>query len=107
LKSGRNTQMYKKIIWSPLSKKDFISILDYLQINWNDKVVQSFIETTDRSIELILRNPKQFPLAKKNKKVRRCLLTKHNSLYFLENLESIDVLRLFDNRQDPRKLKFK
>jgi plasmid stabilization system protein ParE len=98
--------MFKKIIWSPLSKKDFISILDYLRINWNDKVVQSFIDTTDRSIELILTNPKQFPLAKKNKKVRRCILTKHNSLYFNENMESINILRIFDNRQDPRKLKF-
>jgi len=96
--------MPKHINWSPLSKKDFVTILDYLQNNWDNKVVQGFIEITDRSIEQISNNPKQFPLITKN--VRKCVLTKHNTLYYRDGKESIDILRIFDNRQDPQKMEF-
>ena len=98
--------MHKQIIWSALSEKDFVSILDYLQKNWNDKVVQGFIKITNKSIELISNNPKQFPMIDKIKKVRKCVLTKHNTIYYRDRNANIDILRIFDNRQDPRKLRF-
>lgn len=98
--------MPKPIIWSPLSESDFISILNYLQNNWDDNVVQRFIEITDGILVWISNHPKQFPLIHKKKKVRKCVLTKHNTLYFRERKDCIDILRIFDNRQDPVKLKF-
>jgi hypothetical protein len=45
--SVKNIQMPKQIIWSTLSEKDFVSILDYLQKNWDVKVVQEFIEIVE------------------------------------------------------------
>ena len=51
-------------------------------------------------------NPKQFPLIFKKKKIRKCVMTKHNTLFYRENKDNIDILRIFDNRQDPKKLKF-
>ena len=98
--------MPKQIIWSPLSETDFTFILTYLQINWNYKVVQRFIEINDEILEQISINPKQFPLIHKKKKVRKCVLTKHNTIYYRERKEFIDVLRIFDSRQDPKKLRF-
>jgi plasmid stabilization system protein ParE len=98
--------MPKQIIWSTLSEKDFVSILDYLQTNWDFKVVQKFIEVVEGIIGQISNNPKQFPIINKNKKVRKCVLTKHNTLYYRDRYEYIDLLRIFDNRQDPKKLKF-
>ncbi|MBN1340246.1 MAG: hypothetical protein JXA03_13030 [Bacteroidales bacterium] len=59
--------MPKPIIWSPLSEKDVDSILDYLQKNWDIKVVQ-----------------KQFPIVHKRLKVRKCVITKHNALFYRE-----------------------
>jgi plasmid stabilization system protein ParE len=96
--------MPKQIIWSPSSKKDFISILDYLQKNWDHKVVLGFIEITHGSIVQIANNPKLFPLINKN--IRKCVLTKHNALYYRDGEEYIDILRIYDNRQDPKKLEF-
>jgi len=96
--------MPKQIIWSPLSKKDFVSILDYLQRNWDNNVALGFIEIIHGSIIQISNNPKQFPLINKN--VRKCVLTKHNTLYYRDGKEFIDILRIFDNRQDPKKLEF-
>ena len=98
--------MPKLIIWSPLSEKDFTSILDYLQINWNDKVVSDFIEIAESTIGQIAANPTQFPVINKKKQIRKCVITKHNTLFYRDRKENIDILRIFDTRQDPHKLKF-
>jgi len=99
--------MPKQIIWSPLSEKDFSDILDYLLQNWDRKVVVKFIDIIDELINQISLNPKQFPVIQKRKKIRKCVITKHNTLYYSERRGYIDILRIFDNRQDPRKLRFK
>ncbi len=98
--------MPKPVNWSPLSENDFSTILEYLKENWGDKIVQGFIEITSSSISQISTNPKQYPLINKNKKIRKCVLTKHNTLYYRDSKESIDILRIYDNRQDPQKLTF-
>lgn len=98
--------MPRKIIWAPLAEKDFITILDYLHENWDDSVVQNFIGIVDNLISQIILNPKQFPLIKKKSNVRRCVLTKHNTLFYLFGKDTIAILRIFDNRQDPNKLIF-
>ena len=98
--------MPKHIIWSPLSENDYLSILNYLQKNWDDKVVQGFIEITTALLTQISNNPKQFPVVYKKRKIRKCVLTKHNTLFYSEGKESIDILRIFDNRQDPKKLTY-
>jgi plasmid stabilization system protein ParE len=95
--------MPKQIIWSPLSENDFVSILDYLKANWDDRVVQGFIDITTSTLLQISTNPKQFPLIYKNRKIRKCVLTKHNTLFYRDTKDSIDILRIFDNRQDPEK----
>ena len=49
--------MPKQIIWSPLSQNDFLAILDYLKENWDNKVVQGFIEITASSLSQNKRAP--------------------------------------------------
>jgi len=99
--------MPKQVIWSPLSEKDFEKIIDYLKRDWNNKVVEKFIEITDQLIYQISINPKQYPIINKSKRIRKCVITKHNTLFYRDRKDFIDVLRLFDTRQDPKKLIFK
>jgi plasmid stabilization system protein ParE len=54
--------MPKLVIWSPLSERNLESILCYLQSNWDDRVVHSFIEITDKLVNQISTNPKLFPV---------------------------------------------
>ena len=97
--------MAKPVIWSPLSEKDFTSILDYLQTNWSRKTVLQFIDITNDLVYQISVNPQQFPLIQKRDKIRKCVITKHNSLFYRERKGLIDILRIYDSRQDPQKLK--
>ena len=99
--------MAKQVVWSPLAQKDFEFLLDYLQENWDSKVVLGFIEVTYRLITQISRNPKQFPLIHTDRKIRKCVLTKHNALFYREGKDKIDLLRLYNTRQDPKRLDFK
>ncbi len=98
--------MPRQVIWSPLAENDFASILQYLQENWDSVVVSKFIELTDEIIKQVTINPKQFPVIQKSKRIRKCVITKHNTLFYRERKYYIDVLRIYDTRQDPKKLKF-
>jgi plasmid stabilization system protein ParE len=98
--------MIKQVIWSPLSENDLETILDYLHKNWNRQVVNRFIDKIENLIEQIANNPKQFPLINKKRKVRKCVITKHNTIFYREHKGTVELLRIFDNRQNPRKRKY-
>lgn len=70
-------------------------------------VDNQFINITEQSINQIAKNPKQYPLINRKLRIRKVVLTKHNSLFYRESKNHIDILRNYDTRQDPYKLKFK
>ena len=98
--------MPKLVLWSPLALNDISSILQYLQDNWDSPVVVKFIDITNDLIEQIAINPRQFPVIHKSKRIRKCVITKHNTIFYRERKDQIDILRIYDTRQDPKKLKF-
>jgi plasmid stabilization system protein ParE len=98
--------MLKRIKWSPLAESDFSNILSYLNQNWEKKVAANFIDLTDSIIFQISKNPKQFPFINKRKGIRKCVLTKHNSLFYRDKRSAIEILRIYDTRQDPDTLTF-
>ena len=98
--------MLKKVIWSPSAEKDFELILDYLQLKWNQKIINSFINKIDDNINLILEDYKIFPVINEELQIRKSVISKQNTLYYREKSGTLEIVRLFDSRQDPNKLKF-
>jgi len=98
--------MPKRIIWSPLAERDLSNILIYLDHNWEKKVAANFINLTESFIHQISLNPKQFPFTHKRKGIRKCVLTKHNTLFFRDKRTAVEILRIYDTRQDPNTLIF-
>ncbi len=96
--------MNKQIIWSPSSEKDFEDILDYLSRKWSKNVAYQFIIKTEILLNQIANNPKQFPIINKQLNVRKCVLTKHNSLYYKITTNHIEIIRIYDTRQNPNDL---
>jgi plasmid stabilization system protein ParE len=72
--------MAKKILWSPQSEKDFENILIYLSSEWDANVAVKFIDLLDALLMQIASNPRQFPLIHKKHNIRKCVITKHNTL---------------------------
>lgn len=99
--------MPKAVVWSLLADQDFNDILNYLASKWEPAVAEHFMELTFKLIQQISDRPKQFPLIYKRGKVRKCVISKHNSIIYREQNEEIEILRVFDTRQHPKKLRFK
>ncbi len=98
--------MGKKVIWSLAAEGDLEDVLDFLNKKWSSRIALQFLKKVENVIDLISEDPKLFPLIHKKLGVRKCVLTKQNSLFYRENKRNIEIVRLFDTRQDPSKLKY-
>lgn len=99
--------MHRQIVWSPLAENDFANILAYINENWDEKVTNQFIDLTEEIIEQISINPRQFPVVYKKVKIRKCVLTRHNTMFYRASKSQVEILRIYDTRQDPDNLIFK
>lgn len=98
--------MRYKVKWTLSAENDFDLIIDFLLENWNVSVLETFIQITETSIQQISQYPTLFPIIYKKKMIRKCVLTKQNTLYYRVEGKQVQILRIFDTRQDPSKLQF-
>ena len=94
-----------KISWTNEAKRDLSLIINYLETNWSEREIRRFFQRLEQTLETILQSPQLYKLVDKRKNVRKCLLSKQTSIYFKVEDDKIFLITLFDNRQDPKKLK--
>ena len=96
--------MSYEVKWSDDALLDFQEILRYLHDNWGTNSVIKFQTKVEKEIDTISEMPGIFPFINKLKRIRRCVLVKQVSLYYLElEIErEIYIIRFLDNRQDPK-----
>lgn len=92
--------------WTLSAENDFDKITDYIVENWGESVLRKFLDITNNNIRIIVSFPTLFPIIHKKKKVRKCVLTKQNTLYYRLVKNEIQILRIFDTRQNRKKLQF-
>ncbi len=98
--------MAKDIVWSPSDRKDFSNILYYIDEIWDRKIAHQFSQSTFATTLKISNQPKLFRTISIANNIRKCVLTKHNTLFYREKNSTTTILRIFDTRKDPKKLKF-
>ncbi len=96
--------MSRKVIISKTAEKKLDKLFEYLIEKWSVKVKRDFVEKLDSSIEIIKNQPEIFPESKKGKGLKKCVITKQTTLYYRYNSERINVVTIFDTRQNPKKL---
>lgn len=94
-----------EIKWTEEAEETFDHIITYLQKKWSAKEVQVFIKKTDQTLHHISKFPNSFKQSR-SKKVRKALITKQNSLLYRVRSTRIELLSFWDNRFDPKKLKY-
>ena len=97
--------MIRKVVISKTTEKKLDSLFSYLVEKWSVKVKNEFIEKLDYSIELIRNQPEMFPESKQGKKLKKCVVTKQTTLFYRFTSKQINVVTIFDTRQNPKKLK--
>ena len=97
--------MKKPIEWSPRARNEYLSIVGYLLEEWGEKVAGNYVRRIKEVLNTIAERPKLYPATGKRKNVRRCVVSKQTSLYYRIRRDCVQVVTLFDNRQDPNKIK--
>ena len=89
---------------SPLAEFKLDLIYNYLETEWSEKVKRDFQDKLFVSFKRIAQFPKSCPESQSNTGIFRCTLTKHNSYIYRVIQKEIEIITVFDNRQDPYKI---
>jgi addiction module RelE/StbE family toxin len=97
--------MAAKIVWTNNAEEDLESIKNYLEKNWPDKVLLSFLDRLVSKLKHIEAFP-EIGRPSENSYRRRLVITKHNLLIYSIQGEEIVIEAIFDTRQGEQKLNF-
>jgi plasmid stabilization system protein ParE len=92
------------VYWSDEAIRNLDGIVEYLSSNWSKKEITRFLKKLDKAILLIAQRPELFPTSKYKQEMRRLVLTKQISIIYSHKDNTIHIISLFDNRQDPDRL---
>ena len=94
-----------EVIWSGESIRRTDQVILFLSENWTEKEVLNFLIDLKTFEEIVSNFPEIYPESQIKKGYRRAVINKQTSvLYSIEN-ELIRVHTLYDNRQNPERLK--
>lgn len=97
--------MSRAVILSKRAEKKLEQLFEYLIQNWSEKVKADFIKKLDQRIEAIKSQPESFPESVQQKGLHKCVITKQTTLFYRFNAKQIQIVTIFDTRQNPGKLK--
>ncbi|WP_158837454.1 type II toxin-antitoxin system RelE/ParE family toxin [Polaribacter sp. L3A8] len=94
-----------KIFWTDHAISELKETLEYLEYQWTERELRIFSAKLDHTITLISKSPEIFPSSLGKNGIRKAVIEKHNTLYYRINIDTIEILSLFSNRQNPKKNK--
>ncbi|PKP39926.1 MAG: type II toxin-antitoxin system RelE/ParE family toxin [Bacteroidetes bacterium HGW-Bacteroidetes-13] len=97
--------MKREIRLSKRAIRKLNSLLVYLEEEWSTKAKHEFILKLDKSLKQIQKLPDSFPESEKIRGLRKCVVTKQTTVFYKYSETTIDVITIFDNRQNPKSLK--
>ncbi len=92
-----------KIIWTDIATEDFLHIVNYLEIEWSDRISENFIVDCYSKLDLLAKVPMIGMASGLYDNMRRILITKNIALYYEVKSQDIVLLNFFDLRQSPEK----
>lgn len=96
-----------KVFISELAEYKLKKLTDYLLEEWSYKVKKDFLAKLTAKIEQILLNPESCQKSMGFGGIYKCVVTKQTTSFYRVNFakEEIEIITLFDTRQDSDKLK--
>jgi len=97
----------RKIVISPEAKEDIENILSFLNKNWGNLIVQEFLQKLNTFYYIVSVNPRLFGFYNKSKNIRKYLISRQNIVYYRIKNNEVQIITIFDTRQNPSKLRKK
>ena len=98
--------MALQIVWTENGFADYKQVVDYLLQEWPINVASEFVRNAESRIETLSVFPEIGIASLKVSGVRSIILTKHNKLYYKVSDNNLEILNIFDTRQNPTKNKY-
>jgi plasmid stabilization system protein ParE len=92
-----------KVTWTPHAEEDYKIVITYLKDTWTEKIALQFIGKVEQRLSRLSIFPLTGIVSNKDKSIRSIVITKHNKLYYRIKNDTIEILNLFDTRQNPDK----
>jgi plasmid stabilization system protein ParE len=96
--------MAKPILLTLTAKADLENISLWLAEKWNLHVLDNFLSLYEAKVLVIAEFPSRYPIIEQSSKLRKAVLTKHTILLYCEKEDHIQIISIFDTRQDPDKI---
>ena len=94
-----------KVEWTDHALSELKRTYQYLEENWTSKELTKLSVDIERTISLISKNPRLFPVSE-IANIRKVVVKKFNTMYYrVKKDSSIEILSFFSNRQNPDKRK--
>lgn len=90
--------MAYQVVWSNTAESDFDEIIEYISSKQSPEKGIDFIQLVYRKIDLIAMMPFIGIESQKIKSIRRILLSKHYSLLYQIEKDTVILIRFLDNR---------
>lgn len=97
--------MVKEVVWTDEAIQTFYDIIKYLQTDWSEREVETFVCATDRVIDYITDRPRMFRKTSVTN-VHEVLITPHNLLIYRVKPSSIELISFWDTRQNPKRKQY-
>ena len=94
-----------KIRVSDLAQERLLDILNYIEIEWSLKSRNKFLEKFDEKVNQICLHPKSCQESEENPGLHKGVVEKHVSFFYRVSDEYIDLLYVYDNREDPERIR--
>jgi plasmid stabilization system protein ParE len=96
-----------EVYLSKLAESKLKKLSDYLLEEWSQNVKSEFLAKFTAKITQIESQPESCPKSKELGGIYKCVVTKQTTFYYriLADKKEIEIITLFDTRQDPDKLK--
>ncbi|MEX8549205.1 MAG: type II toxin-antitoxin system RelE/ParE family toxin [Mucilaginibacter sp.] len=88
------------INWSDGAIADFKQITKFINNRWSEKDATKFVLKAESIIKVILNQPYLYPESSFNQ-LRKAIITKQTSVYYLIQGQEIHLITFWDNRQNP------
>ncbi len=92
------------IVWTNLAKITYFEIIKNLNNYWDKNQSKNFVNLTNNQLKNIKNGTVKHKLI--NKEVRKCIIHKNVSLYYIEDLKNnkIILITFYNNRMNPNTL---
>jgi len=78
------------ILWSKRAKQTYFIVLDYKTNNWSSREVTQFMNRVEAVLMVIKKNPRIYIGSSANVNLRKAIIDKNNSLFYLTDKKQIN-----------------